>query len=185
MSILWTEEEFQRIAINTRLSSRTLSACHDVLVDGLSGVDAAKLRSVLPTQISRSINAMRDRQEELLKSVAVLSESANAMKLIAVKEAQQLGGEKAVIKEAVVGQAYEGTCLQITPGFAIQKVGRFLVIHDLGRLSQEPPTGKRLKIEYPEGGGLASVSESVKDKGEGEVLHGRRATDVDKGGVER
>jgi hypothetical protein len=62
---VWTDAEFQRVALDTRLSKRTLAACRSVLVDGMTGVEAGELHSMVPAQISRGLGPMRDRRDEL------------------------------------------------------------------------------------------------------------------------
>lgn len=177
----WTEDEFQRVANNTRLSTRTLAACRDVMVHGLTGVDAGKAHDVLPAQISRATANLRAKHEELVKSVALMRSSSSEMKAIAFSQAQKLAifGNLPVV-DAEIGQSYIGPCAGVTPGFVIQRVNeptKCLVIHDLGKLATGPDINKRMAISYPKDGGLASVG----------VSDNRRATDVEVGGggVER
>lgn len=56
----WTEDEFQRVANTTRLSNRTLAACHDVLVGGVPSVDAATRHGVVPPQVSRGLKEFQN-----------------------------------------------------------------------------------------------------------------------------
>jgi hypothetical protein len=70
---VWTDAEFQRVALDTRLSKRTLAACRSVLVDGMTGVEAGELHSMVPAQISRGLGPMRDRRDEL-RAMTLLSE---------------------------------------------------------------------------------------------------------------
>lgn len=55
----WTEDEFKRVAATTQLSSRTLAACHDVLVGGVSIGDAAARHGLITPQVSRGIKIIQ------------------------------------------------------------------------------------------------------------------------------
>jgi hypothetical protein len=55
----WTEDEFKRVAATTQLSSRTLAACHDVLVGGVSIGDAAARHNLITPQVSRGIKIIQ------------------------------------------------------------------------------------------------------------------------------
>lgn len=60
----WTEDEFQRVATKTTLPNRTLMACKDILVGGISSTVAAKQHSVLPPEISRGLKSLRNKKRE-------------------------------------------------------------------------------------------------------------------------
>ena len=51
----WSEAEFDRYAIGTKITERTLDACRDVLVNQVPGVEAARTRKLFPGQVSRAI----------------------------------------------------------------------------------------------------------------------------------
>lgn len=55
----WTDTDLLRAAQKTKLSSRTLAACRDVLVRGLAASEAAEKNNVLPPQVFRGLNALR------------------------------------------------------------------------------------------------------------------------------
>jgi len=61
-AVVWTEADFQRAAARTTLSNRTLSACRDVLVDNASIGMAATRNGVLPPQIYKGLNELRQRE---------------------------------------------------------------------------------------------------------------------------
>jgi len=166
----WTEEDFQRVALSTKLSEKTLAACRDVLVEGKSGVDAAMLHGVLPAQVSRGKKNLEERLQELSANVEKMSNSREAMKEYAIREAKLFAAGLARVEEAVPGGRYEGPGVLSTPGFIVQRVGRDLIVHDLGKLSQTPNLHSRLEIEYPKDGGMASLVEKMErasDKGKG------------------
>jgi hypothetical protein len=161
---LWSDEDFQRVAVTTKLSSRTLAACRDVLVNGLSGVDSGAKHGLLTPQISRALKQLKTLQSELTASVDLMQDSKIALHDYAVKEAKAAAIGAAVVRDAEPGREYEGPTFLRTPGFIIQKVGRDLVIHDLGKLDCVPGANVNLSIRYPEDGKLASVKIKVQEK---------------------
>lgn len=165
----WTEDEFQRTALSTKLSERTLAACRDVLVDGLSGVEAGLRHQILPAQISRGLKGLRERRAEMSESVELMKDSSEAMKAYAIQEARVAAPGFAGVEDAEPGRQYEGPGVMKTPGYFVQRVGTSLVIHDLGKLQQSPNMNARLEIAYPRDGGLASVKEKALDHGKGGV----------------
>ncbi|MHB1489788.1 MAG: hypothetical protein ACYCTH_04750 [Cellulomonas sp.] len=62
-AFVWTGADFQRATARTTLSNRTLAACRDVLVDNASIGMAATRHGVLPPQIYKGLNELR--QSEL------------------------------------------------------------------------------------------------------------------------
>lgn len=157
----WTEEEFQRVAISTKLSSRTLAACRDVMVNGLSGVDAGRVHDVLPAQISRATSSLRAKHEDIEKGGSLLKSHVNNMKSYAIDYAKKLATGNYVVAEPVAGERYDGSILIAIPGFIIQKVTEpihKLVVHDLGRLDVAPDSRKPVSIDYPHDGGTAKVT---------------------------
>lgn len=157
---LWTEEEFQRIAGATKLSARTLLGCHDVLVDGVAGVDAAALHGLFPAQISRGISGLREKQVKLEEIEQVKLQAKGVAKSFAVGEARLVVGKDLKIEDAVPGGDYFGPGIVQVSGFFVQRVGKIGVVHDLGKLQQVPKLDVRLEINYPKNGGLAIVSDS-------------------------
>lgn len=166
---LWTDDEFQRSAINTRLSNRTLAACRDVLVNGLSGVEAGTIHQVMPPQISRALKLLREQQAEIIASGKVLIASKEVLKSSVVQEARSVAGEDLVIEDAMPGRLYEGPGIVKKDGFVVQRVGLVGIIHDLGKLQQSPNMNARLSIAYPKDGGLASVNEVVPERSRGGI----------------
>lgn len=163
----WTEAEFQRVAIRTRLSDRTLAACKEVLVDGISGIDAAAKHKTFPAQISRAIGVLREKQAGMLESAQALQSGEELLKLTAAQVAKNILGHDLFVKDAVPGQTYEGPVIVNTHGFAVQKVGRSGVLHDLGKLLNAPPINVSLSIAYPARGGKAVVTEKSQSKAQG------------------
>lgn len=155
--MMWSPEDFQRVAVSTKLSARTLAACRDVLVDGKSGVDAAAEHGMPPPQISRGLKILRDRQEEMIKSAKYLTQDTNLLKFTAEQVAKNIIGDEFEIEDAQPGKRYEGMPVVNTHGFFVQRVGRSGVIHDVGKLDQVPAMNSRVRIEYPKDGGLAKV----------------------------
>jgi len=58
-AFVWTGADFQRATARTTLSNRTLTACRDVLVDNASIGMAAARHGVLPQQIYKGLNELR------------------------------------------------------------------------------------------------------------------------------
>lgn len=156
---LWTEEEFQRIAGTTKLSARTLLGCHDVLVDGMAGVDVAALHGLFPAQISRGIAGLREKQAKLEEIEQVKLQAKEAEKSFAVEAARVAVGKNLKVEDAEPGWSYEGAGIVQVGGFLVQKVGRIGVVHDLGKLQLVPKMNVSVTIEYPHDGKLAVVSE--------------------------
>ncbi len=159
---LWTEEEYQRTANSTKLSKKTVAACRSVLVDGLSNTEAATLHGVMTQHISRSLKALRDRQAEMVKTVESMSVSRDTLRAYALQEAKAVAvaAGRWEVEDAQPGRSYEGPVIMQTPGFMVQRMVRTLVIHDLGKFREPPNISDNLKIDYPEDGGLAVVSEN-------------------------
>ena len=61
-STAWTEADFLRATVNTKISIRTVAACRDVLVDNASIGAAAITHQVLPGQIYKAIHEFRERE---------------------------------------------------------------------------------------------------------------------------
>jgi hypothetical protein len=180
---LWTPEEFNRSAASTRLSDRTLVACQDVLVNGMSGVDAAERNNVLPAQISRGLATLREKREQYLSTLKDRQSAKDILKASVIQYAREMAGENLVVKDAQPGLQYEGRAVVKLDGFLVQRNGRNATVHDLGKLDAVPRLDTYLVITYPETEGLAAVEE--KNEAALEREHLRRATDSGKTGVER
>ncbi|KRH79553.1 hypothetical protein FERRO_06210 [Ferrovum sp. JA12] len=61
-STSWTEADFQRAIVNTKISIRTVAACRDVLVDNASIGAAAITHQILPGQIYKALPELRERE---------------------------------------------------------------------------------------------------------------------------
>jgi hypothetical protein len=158
---LWSETEFQRIAAGTKLSERTLEACHDVLVDGVPGADVARKRNLLHAHISRSINSLRGKQMEMVDSAtALVSDTTVLFKFAVLQMAKQTVGAGFDVRDASPGHTYEGPVVVNSHGFLVQRIGPTGVLHDIGALERLPSANSVLRITYPyDGVGKASVSE--------------------------
>lgn len=147
---LWTEIEFERIAMSTKISDRTRAACREVLVEGATGKDAAERHGVLPPQISRALGILRSRREEVMTPSD--KHEYEAKKENAMRFAQQLLGEAVKIEEPKPGQTYSGPVVVNTDGFVVQKVGRKAVIHELSRLQNLAKVTGDVEVKYPKTG---------------------------------
>jgi hypothetical protein len=153
----WPEDEFQRVALSTKLAKRTIEACHQVLVLEQDGSVVAKALGLFPAQISRGIGILKEKQAELVESVENMRDSTQSLREFAIEEAKALVRGDWGVKDGVQGERYEGLVIMRTPGFVVQKVARDLVVHDLGRLQEVPVMTKPQEIDYPADGGKASV----------------------------
>lgn len=156
----WSDVEFQRVAFSTQLSEKTLAACHDVLVDGMLGTEAAARSGMFPAHISRSIRTLRDKQLSMVELAATLKDDSTLLKFSAHQVAKNLMGPAAVVVDARPGQSYDGWILATTPGFLIQKIGRIAVVHDIGNFEEMPLPNSATLISYPDAGMKAVLSES-------------------------
>lgn len=164
----WTEDEFRRVALNTRISARTLVACKDVLVEGMSGIAAAEKHKMFAPQISRAITTLRDKQAKMFEFASVSKGADEMLQYMATEVAKALHGQDFQCALAQPGQAYEGPVVVQSKGYLVQKVGRLGVLHDLARFSALPPLHENLRIAYDNEGGLAKVEQvltQVKGKG--------------------
>jgi len=155
---IWTKSEFQLVSKKTRLSSRTLAACEEVLIDGVAGIDAAAKHQIFPSSLSRALGVLNDKREALQNSILKQSSNENILRMTVGEMAKNLLGEDLPIKEAVSGQAYEGPVIVNAHGYVVQKVGRIGVIHDLRNLSGIPPRSIGLSISYEKTGTLGEIS---------------------------
>lgn len=153
----WTEDEFRRVANNTRISERTLDACKDVLVEGLTGVAAAEKHKMFTPQISRALSTLRDKQAKLMESASVSKDADQMQQYIATGVARSLMGKDVQCVLAQPGLSYDGPFIGGSQTYLIQKVGRQGVLHDLARFNEHPPLHEPLRIVYDKAGGLAKV----------------------------
>ena len=154
----WSAAEFDRYAIGTKITERTLDACRDVLVNQVPGVEAARTWKLFPAQISRAIATLEAKKEEMVNSAKELQEDSALLKFTATKVAEQIFGSSLNVKDAVAGKSYEGPTIVCTHGFAVQRVGRGAVLHDLGMLDQVPTPAVSINIAYPVDGQKAKVT---------------------------
>lgn len=157
MSLLWTDADFQRVALSTKLSQRSVDACRSVLVDGLSGLEAAALHKMFPAQISRSLGTLRERRGEMVKSAEAFKDDAALLKFTAGQVAKSILGDALVVEDAQAGKQYEGPIVVNVHGFLVQKVGRIGIVHDLGNLDRLPSLNTPLTIVYPEETGKGMI----------------------------
>lgn len=154
----WSEDELRRVAAETRLSARTIDACRDVLVTGMSGVSVAEKHKMFPAQISRSLTTLRDKQADLNKAVGVGPASVGLEQYIASEVARALMGQDFECRLAQPGQSYEGPMLAQSKGFMVQKVGRSGILHPIAGFVQIPPMNTSLTVSYEKGGSMAQIS---------------------------
>ena len=144
----WSETDFQRIALSTKLTERTLAACRDVLVDGAPGVEAASRWQLFPAQISRAVGVLKNKQSQLLESATTLQNDSNLLRHTVTLISKSMFGEKFNVVNAAPGQAYEGPVVINSHGFLVQKVRTHGVIHDLGAFEKAPTLNIPLSIDY-------------------------------------
>lgn len=149
----WTELEFQRVAHETRIADRTLDACKDVLVNGMSGSDAASKHQMFHSQISRALTTLRDKHAE----VGLRTQSTDLLKHMAQEIAKGVLGPAFSTAMAEPGKTYAGPIVVSTNGYVVQKVGRSGVLHDKGSFEVVPEQGQHVEIEYPTGQDRAVV----------------------------
>lgn len=156
------------MALNTRISDRILDACKDVLVEGMSGVDAAEKHQVFASQISRALTNLRDKHAKVMESASVSKDADVMQQYIATELARTLVGKDFQCALAQPGQTYDGPLVGQTAVYVVQKVGRQGVLHDLARFSVHPPLQQNLRIAYDKGSNQATVGpapEQAKGKG--------------------
>ena len=154
---LWSEEDFRRAALQTKIAERTLEACRDVLVEGVTPTDAAAKHHIFISAISRATGTLREKHDQMIESAATLAQSREVMKLTAIQVAQNIVGRPLTIKDAEAGKTYEGPIIANTQGYVVQSLGRTGVIYDLGQFQDQPPLGQYLRIVVPSQGGLLKV----------------------------
>lgn len=174
----WNGTDFQRVALSTRLSERTLSACRDVLVEGMSGIDAAAKWQLFPAHISRSVGVLKNKQIELLESATTLQKDSNLLKHTVALISKSMFGEKFNVFDAASGQSYDGPIVINSHGFLVQKVRAHGVMHDLGAFEKIPAINVPLNIDYSNKGPrpvVTDISRSFIDHHSD--VRGRRAED--------
>lgn len=158
---IWTEDEFLRVATETQLSKRTLAACADVLVKGLTGADAALFHDMKAPQISRGLGVLRERQEELRVEAELLMGEGELLKgrnkAYVAQLARNIAGDGLAIMDAAPGKVYEGRTIVDEVGLVVQQVGRTGVVHDHGNLDRIPCVGSLVTIACGERGVRAAV----------------------------
>ncbi|WP_304350887.1 hypothetical protein [Comamonas testosteroni] len=156
----WSEDELRRVAAETRLSARTIDACRDVLVMGMSGVSAAEKHKMFAAQISRSLTTLREKQADMNKPVGLGPESVGLEQYIASEVARALMGQDFECRLAQPGQSYEGPMLAQSKGFLVQKVGRSGILHPVAGFDHIPTMNTPLTVSYEKGSSKAQVSMS-------------------------
>lgn len=176
-SDLWSELEFQRVAINTRLGESSLNACREVLVKGELGTDVAVRYSIFASQLSRSLGVLRDKQAEMAENFSELIDDRVKLKTMINQVAKAVIGKKVLIIDAEPGKIYIGALVANVSGFVVQKSGLTAIVHDLGRFENVPPLHSMLTIQYPKDRGKVVVSGGALELG-----IERRGTGVDRRG---
>ena len=161
MADLWTDEEFDRVARVANRTVKTLAACRDVLVEGMSGVNAARKHQTFAAHISRAVHALNEQ-----KALLELSDKKSVEQLAVLKtevglSAKRLLGPGLLIAEAVSGNTYDGPVVAQEDRFFVQHIGRFGVIHDQENLNRPLHLNVNTVITYPLDGLKASVDEKV------------------------
>ena len=164
--MLWNDTDFQRVVNSTKLSNRTIEACRDVLVNGLSGIEAGDKHNVLPAQISRALKTIREQAVGMPDIVKSMIDSAGAMKAYAITEAK-IDYPALDVEEIQLDKTYSGPIVMKAPGYVVQRSDRTLVAHEVSKLERSPVGNSDLNITYPKSGGLASVIDIVKGKNKG------------------
>lgn len=162
--MLWNDTDFQRAVNSTKLSEKTIETCRDVLVNGLSGVEAGDKHNVFPAQISRALKLIREQAINAPDIVKSMIDSSSAMKSYAISEAK-VDYPSLEVAEIELDKTYSGPVVMKAPGYVVQRSGRSLVAHDISKLERSPSMSSDLAITYPKNGALASVVDNVKDKG--------------------
>lgn len=156
---LWTEEEFQRAALQTRLKDSTKAACRMVLVQGVKGGEAAAEHKIFQSQLSRGLALLKEKQSEMSQSAQALQSAETLGKMTAIQIARNLLGVGLGVDDAEPGNSYEGPVIVNNSGFLIQKVGRSGVAHDLGKLDKNPPLNVPIVIQYAAGQDRGNVGD--------------------------
>lgn len=161
MADLWTDEEFDRAAQMANRTVKTLAACRDVLVEGMSGVDAARKHQTFSAHISRAVHALSE-QKKLIEQAEKNSAAQLAnSKIEASQSAKKLLGPGLMIADAVAGNTYDGPVIAQSDRFFVQHIGRFGIVHDVEKLMQPLNLNVNTVIAYPENGDRASVNEKI------------------------
>lgn len=140
----WTEVELQRVSRETRIQQRTLDACRDVLVEGMTVSESAAKHQMFQPQISRALTKLRDTQAQ----IGLRVDRENLLETVAVGVGKALLGPNSTIERAQPGRIYDGLVLAITDAFVVQQSGRSGVIHDKGSFerNQHPKQGEKVRI---------------------------------------
>lgn len=155
----WTEELFEQVVKNTKLTPDTRAACREVLVLGVQNIDAAANHGKLPSAVSRAVSTLRSKEAEVLKRIDCIKDSQETLKSSVILEARLLVGNDMVAGEAKEGGNYSGMVVAANMAYAVQICGIRGVIHDVGKLQKVPSVGYKVNIVYEEPGQLAKVEE--------------------------
>ncbi|MES2879208.1 MAG: hypothetical protein V4713_12360 [Pseudomonadota bacterium] len=165
---IWTEAEFQRVAVNTRIADRTLVACRDVLVEGMSVTEAAAKHKTFISQISRANITLREKQQQMTEvapAVPALDDKTATSRSAAMQAAKDICGQAFSVRDAVPGHTYEGQIVAKTQDFVIQKVGRSGVLYELNKFKSEPPLNADVIIKVSERQGRLTMFVSDRNPG--------------------
>jgi hypothetical protein len=152
---LWTPDEFQRVAVTTRINARTLDACRDVLVHGATTNAASAAHKMFASQVSRALTTLREKHEASLEVATVRDKAAEMQEYLATEVGRAMFGRSFQSSRAEPGRVYEGPVVAQTDAFLIQKVGLHGVLHDLAKMTTLPALNADVAISYPEADGMA------------------------------
>jgi hypothetical protein len=144
----WTEDEFRRAATGTRLSPRSIEACRDVLVEGMTGIAAAARHQMLPAQLSRALGTLRERQADFERLATGRAKSGEMEVFTASEVGRAIYGPGFQSSLPDPHTTYEGPVVGCTPVYLIQKVGRTGILHPLSRLGEVPAVHSNVRISY-------------------------------------
>lgn len=151
---LWSEQDFSRVASETRLSARTLAACKDVLVNGLFGSHAADKHKMAAPQVSRGVTQLRAIFEKQAEPSFDLGSGPliDRVRFAAMEFTKAELGTDTIFKDIGPGGVYSGPILLNVSvngvGFTVQKVGASVVLHDLSKLDVPAQLEDVLTISY-------------------------------------
>jgi hypothetical protein len=152
----WTQDEFLRAAVTTRINPRTLDACRDVLVEGLGTSAAAEKHKMFAAQVSRALTTLREKHAASMEVHAGRENDAELQVRLATYVGKAVMGDRFESVPAEVGRSYEGPVVGQTAAFLVQRVGQQGVLHDLAKLASVPALHSDVTIAYPENGERAT-----------------------------
>ena len=160
---LWSEDEFNLAQRNSRLQERTLDACKDVLVGGMTVKDAAEKHKMFAPQISRANTSLASKLTEQVESATKLQDAKSMLRETAIEVAKHVLGPLVKVKDAEPGKVYEGPMVLSSKGYLVQKVGPGAVLYEEARFQSAPPLNVTLFIKVPARGAKVEVFTNISD----------------------